>query len=1242
MTENRRLPSHSEKRVYFAIDRGGTFTDVYASRGNLVYTEKLLSSDPDNYADAPFEGIRRILQRINKHPIAPENLPTDQIGAIRMGTTVATNALLERRGTPCALVINRGFGDLLRIGYQNRPDLFALEIIRPPQIYRQIIEIDERVRPLHQDDPTEPDRTRTGISGELYRIIAAPDPVQIRSLLQQVFATGIRSLAVVLMHGYSFPDHELLVGSIARDIGFSHISLSHQIMPRIRIVGRGDTACVDAYLTPHIRTYIDGFSAGLPITFPLYFMQSDGGLTGADSFRGSNAILSGPAGGVVGYVMTTYEQMGRRPVIGFDMGGTSTDVSRYGGAFELVHQTETAGIRVQAPQLDIRTVAAGGGSRLFYRNSLFVVGPDSSGAHPGPVCYRKNGHLSVTDANLLLGRLQAAYFPRIFGPGENLPLDREAVECAFDKLAREINCDPTNYRRQDISPEEVALGFLEVANEVMVRPIREISVMRGFTSRDHVLACFGGAGGQHAVAIARKLGISTVFIHRNAGILSAVGIAAADVVIDRQKPAGAVPLRTNLARLQLRLDDLAAAAEQELLARGYAPEAMAMNRYLNLRYQGTNTAFMIELREEDDFFQAFSARHQREFGFDLQNRLLLADDIRVRATASLSSRLAEISIKHEPGLPRETVRCYFAEGWRQTPVYLLTDLGAGQRIEGPALIIQDTSTVLLEPASRAEITGNGDIVIRLREISPPASNTEADPIRLAVFSNRFMSIAEQMGRVLQKTALSTNIKERLDFSCAVFDEHGDLVANAPHVPVHLGAMGEAVKKQIALTGGSLKQGDVLLSNHPAAGGSHLPDITIITPVWKNGVIRFFVASRGHHSDIGGISPGSMPPFSRNLDDEGLHVRSFTIVREGVFQEELLQKLLLSPANPVRSPQTIIADLKAQVAANQRGIRLLEDLMEKAGEEVVLAYMRHIQHNAEHAVRSMLRGIAASRGLEQGAVLFAEDMLDDGSLIRLALSIDSRTGGALFDFSGTGPEVAGNLNAPPAVTQSAILYCLRCLIREDIPLNQGCLNPVEIILPPGCLLNPSDKAAVVGGNVLTSQRIVDVIFKALQAVAASQGCMNNLAFGNTSFGYYETIGGGSGAGPGWHGCSGVHTHMTNTRITDPEILEQRYPLMLREFSLRRGSGGRGKFNGGDGLVRDIEFLSPLNVSILSERRVFAPYGLNGGEPGEKGINLHISAQGMIRDLGGKNELSVLPGERIRILSPGGGGFGRKGK
>ncbi|MBU1140335.1 MAG: hydantoinase B/oxoprolinase family protein, partial [Proteobacteria bacterium] len=1197
--------------IRFSIDRGGTFTDVYAEvqEWGMIFTEKLLSEDPANYSDAPREGIRRILERVHEVTLPPSApLASKGIQWIRMGTTVATNALLERTGADTALVITKGFGDLLAIGDQTRPDLFDLEIIKPDLLYKAVLEVDERVRPLQEGEESHESDTVIGTSGEPFHVLKRPDPQLIRDELQKIYDMGIRSVAVVCMHSYSVYQHELLIGEIAKEIGFSQISLSHQVMPQVKIVARGDTCLVDAYLTPHIRRYLDSFQSGFVDKLekcPLLFMQSDGGLTAADCFKGSNAILSGPAGGVVGCALTAYPETDQRAVIGFDMGGTSTDISRYNGTYELIQETKTAGVRIQAPQMHIKTVAAGGGSRLFYRNGMLQVGPESAGAHPGPLCYRKQGYLAVTDANLFLGRLQPDFFPHIFGPKEDQALDIKAVTQAFHKLTDQINNDLVKIGLAGKSPEDVALGFLEVANETMIRPIREISVMRGYDIKEHVLSCFGGAGGQHACAIATTLGINRIFIHHHAGILSAVGMSLAETVVDRQEAAAEILNDTSLPRLLTRLEGLAQRALEEFHKQCSQAPSPLITRYLNLRFQGTDSAMMIPLEEDQDPTAAFCRRYMREHGFLLAGRAVLVDAIRVRLTGrEVSTPRPVVSTTCKTALPAKTVDCYFKEGWLPTPVYLLEDLPPDQELCGPALIIQAGSTILIEPGSRAHRTCHGDIMIRSALEKPQRLTTIMDPVQLSIFSNLFMSIAEQMGRTLQKTAISTNIKERLDFSCAVFDGIGDLIANAPHIPVHLGAMGAAIKKQIELHGDTLLPGEVLVSNHPAAGGSHLPDITIITPVWREGQIVFFVASRGHHGDIGGISPGSMPPFSTSLAEEGMAIRSLKIVREGVFQEEEMVRRLTEfadqvrtpPIAPARHPKDNLSDLKAQIAANQRGMHLLEEMIDKYGLEVVQAYMGHIKNNAESAVRSMLKRLCAEQGRGKFLVLHGEDSLDDGTPIRLRISINVETGSATFDFSGSGRQLPGNLNCPPAVARSAILYCLRCLIREDIPLNQGCLNPITVITEQGSLLDPGEEAAVVGGNVLTSQRITDVIFKAFEAAADSQGCTNNLTFGNERFGYYETIGGGAGAGPGWHGQCGIHTHMTNTRITDPEILERRYPVLLREFSLRKGSGGAGQYHGGDGLIRDIQALAPLQVSILSERRTLGPRGLHGGENG----------------------------------------------
>ncbi len=1281
----------------FSIDRGGTFTDVYAEvPGKPEFrVVKLLSEDPQNYPDAPREGIRRILEEVTGKAFPKESFSAAAVEWIRMGTTVATNALLERKGARTALVITQGFRDLLQIGNQTRPKLFDLEIRKLDLLYEQVIEVEERVR-LLQKKEAEGNREKAedtrleiieGTTGEQFVVLAKPDLDVIRPKLQEVYDSGIRALAVVFTHAYAVPDHEQWLGELAREIGFTQISLSHEVMPMVKMVARGDTTTVDAYLTPHIRNYLDSFRAGFSDgleSSQLLFMQSDGGLTGADHFKGSNAILSGPAGGVVGYARTTSIKNFNRqlPIIGFDMGGTSTDVSRYGTDYELTHETETAGVRIQAPQMHIKTVAAGGGSRLFFRNGLFEVGPESAGAHPGPACYRKHGHLAITDANLILGRLHPGYFPKIFGPTEDQALDVEATRSAFAKLTATINAHSRERGLPEMSAEQVALGFVRVANEVMVRPIREISVMRGFDTKEHVLACFGGAGGQHACAIARELGISRIFIHRFAGVLSAYGMGLANIVEERQEPAALVYDADTKSTLSARLNSLNTVATNALLQQGYPQSQIESKRFLNLRYQGTDTALMIpepesltynaeltncglgfansspELQSSagsfPDYGQAFREIYRREFGFELVNRDILVDDVRVRVTAN-SPSLQKFPIANKSGTPQpdSQTRCYFESGWHDTPIFLLDQLGAGQRLDGPAILMQDTSTILIEPGCFAEITEFGDVVITVETKTQREIGTESDPIQLSIFSNLFMSIAEQMGRTLQRTAISTNIKERLDFSCAIFDESGGLVANAPHVPVHLGAMSDAVRRQIELQGNQLREGDVLVSNHPIAGGSHLPDITVITPVWRDGHPIFFIASRGHHADIGGISPGSMPPFSRKLLEEGVCIKSFKLVENGVFNEEGITELLLEPGTLPRGPGEAsmsgarqlsdnLSDLKAQVAANQRGIDLLLEMVEHYSLDVVQAYMQHIQANAEAAVRQMLTDLSEREGLKKVDSLSAQDFLDDGSPIVLKITIDRRDGSAVFDFTGTGPELWGNLNAPRAVTNSAILYGLRCLIPQDIPLNQGCLNPIKVIVPEGTLLSPSEHAAVVGGNVLTSQRVTDVILRAFHACAASQGCTNNFTFGNERFGYYETIGGGAGAGASWHGQSGVHTHMTNTRITDPEILERRFPVMLREFSIRQGTGGDGKFRGGDGLVREVEFLEPLNAAILSERRVYAPYGLDGGEPGTCGRNLFLRKDGTTLSLGGKNEIHAEAGERFRIETPGGGGYGTPDK
>uniref|UniRef100_A0A8C3P9S2 5-oxoprolinase, ATP-hydrolysing n=1 Tax=Chrysemys picta bellii TaxID=8478 RepID=A0A8C3P9S2_CHRPI len=1223
----------SPGKFQFAIDRGGTFTDIFARcPGGRVRVMKLLSENPANYRDAPTEGIRRILQEECGTPF-PRDHPLDasRIEWIRMGTTVATNALLERKGERIALLITKGFRDLLHIGNQARPRIFDLAVAMPEVLYEEVVEVDERLI-LHragcQLPGADPSQALSGVMGDLLVVQRPVDLAVLRRDLQRLLARGIRSLAVVLLHSYAWPAHEQQVGALAWELGFQHVSLSSSVMPMVRVVPRGYTACADAYLTPCIRRYLDGFRASFTQQLQdtqVLFMRSDGGLTPMGQFSGSRAILSGPAGGVVGYAITTYSQEDGQPVIGFDMGGTSTDVSRYAGEYEHVFEATTAGIRIQAPQLDINTVAAGGGSVLFFRSGLFVVGPESAGAHPGPACYRKGGPLTVTDANLSLGRLLPHYFPHIFGPGEDQPLSRDAALQGFQELTARVNAFLASQApgpRPPLTVEEVAMGFIQVANEAMCRPIRSLTEARGHDTSHHVLACFGGAGGQHACAIARALGMKRVFIHRHSGILSAYGLALADVVHEAQEPCSLHYGPETYAQLDERLAALETECVRALQAQGFPRSQICTQPFLHLRYERTDCALMCSAKghpatsdscRAGDFRAAFSSRYLKEFGFTIPGRPVVVDDVRVRGIGSTRTGQDElVAASGRPARVETVTRCYFADGYLDTHVYLLEDLSWDHSIPGPSIIIDKNSTILIEPGCTASITRHGNISIAVGSKKQGPISTQLDTIQLSIFSHRFMGIAEQMGRSLQRMAISTNIKERLDFSCALFGPDGGLVSNAPHIPVHLGAMQEAVQFQVFWPG-------------------------VPRPV-------FFVASRGHHADIGGITPGSMPSHSKALQEEGAVFVSFKLVKAGVFQEEAVTEALMAPSripgsSGSRKLQDNLSDLRAQVAANQKGIQLVSELIGLYGLEVVQAYMTHIQANAEVVVRDMLKDFAARcGGATRPIAVQAQDHMDDGSPIQLKVEVDPQEGSAVFDFSGSGPEVYGNCNAPRAITLSALIYCLRCMVGQDIPLNQGCLAPVQVLIPKGSILDPSPEAAVVGGNVLTSQRVVDVIFRAFGACAASQGCMNNITFGNEHMSYYETVAGGAGAGPHWHGRSGVHTHMTNTRITDPEILEKRYPVILRCFELCRGSGGSGRFRGGDGVIRELLFREEMVLSVLSERRAFRPYGLHGGDSGSPGLNLLILRDGRIINLGGKTSVRVLPGDVFRLQTPGGGGFG----
>ncbi|XP_064599058.1 5-oxoprolinase-like [Liolophura sinensis] len=1251
-------------KFQFAIDRGGTFTDVWARcPGGEIRVLKLLSEDPQNYPDAPREGIRRILEQETGKSFPPEKpLDASLIDWIRMGTTVATNALLERKGERMALVITKGFRDLLHIGNQSRPNIFDLEIVTADVLYEEIIEVEERL--VLKQKKCEINKSCdivTGVTGEQLEVWQPVNLDKLRDDFQRIKNKGINSVAVVLMHSYTYSGHEKVVEKLAREMGLSHVSLSSGVMPMVRIVPRGFTACADAFLTPCIQKYVQGFARGfqngLKGTRTL-FMQSDGGLTPMERFNGSRAILSGPAGGVVGYALTTYQKVSDLPVIGFDMGGTSTDVSRYAGEFEHVFETTTAGVTIQAPQLDINTVAAGGGSMLFFRAGMFVVGPESAGAHPGPVCYQKGGPLTVTDANLCLGRILPQYFPHIFGPTEDQPLDKPLTVNTMKKLADEVNefiiSQSEVSRKQPMTVEEVAMGFIQVANETMCRPIRALTQAQGHDTSRHILSCFGGAGGQHACAIARSLGMTQVFIHKYAGILSAYGMAQADVVHECQEPCAKVYQTENLNFIDERIDHLRQSCVEELLKQGFKRDQIETTSFLHLRYNKTDCALMVTAGDcqqggassrYGNFREAFTQRYKREFGFTIPDRPIIIDDIRVRGLgkSNVESKV-EADIADGPPPVQTVVSCYFESGYLDTQVYLLDNLKADHSIVGPAIIIDKNSTILVEPDCVATVTRQKDILINIESCEVKAIGTELDAIQLSIFSHRFMSTAEQMGRVLQRTSISTNIKERLDFSCAVFGPDGGLVANAPHIPVHLGAMQETVQYQMKVLGRSFRE--VILSNHPQAGGSHLPDLTVITPVFHESCDSavFYVASRGHHADIGGITPGSMPAHSKTIYEEGAVFKSFKLVIDGIFQEEAVTEAFMEPgkypgSSGTRNLHDNLSDLRAQVAANQKGVSLILGLIAEYGLEVVQAYMTHIQNNAEVAVREMLKEIAKNTRERTGETsLYAEDFMDDGSKIALRVDIDENKGTAVIDFTGTSYEVYGNLNAPRAVTLSALIYCLRCMVGHDVPLNQGCLKPVKVIIPEGSLLNPSENAAVVGGNILTSQRVTDVIFKAFSTCAASQGCMNNTTFGDEDGGYYETVAGGAGAGPSWHGRSGVHTNMTNTRITDPEILERRYPVVLKRFELNPGTGGKGRYHGGDGVVREMLFRKPLTLSILSERRVFQPYGMHGGAPGRSGLNLVCHKDGRIINVGAKASIPVNTGDCFHLESPGGGGWG----
>ena len=1207
----------------FWIDRGGTFTDVIGRKpdGTLV-AHKLLSEHPA-YRDAAVQGIRDLLG------IAPQaSIPRELIGAVKMGTTVATNALLERRGERTLLLTTKGFRDALKIGYQARPKIFARQIIKPEVLFEEVIEVDERVR----------------ADGFVEHV---PDLQVIATALGAALARGIKAVAILFMHAYRYPEHERLVAALARKMGFVQVSVSHDVSPLIKFVGRGDTTVVDAYLSPVIRRYVAQVAAELNASpsstqsdqsVPLMFMMSSGGLTMADLFNGKDAILSGPAGGVVG-MAETGRQAGFERLIGFDMGGTSTDVSHFDGEYERTFETEVAGVRMRSPMMLIHTVAAGGGSILHFDGARFRVGPDSAGANPGPKCYRRGGPLAVTDANVMVGKLLPDFFPKIFGPEQNLPLDYEAVREAFDKLAQRIG---------DGRPaEEVADGFIKIAVENMANAIKKISVQRGYDVTRYVLNCFGGAGGQHACLVADALGMTQVLIHPFSSLLSAYGMGLADVRATRQQAIEEPLGGAALAAIRETTARLSKDTKQEVTSQGVSGNAISVQAQAHIRYSGTDTPLSVaafscapgdaeELASLTQLKSGFEAAHKARFGFIDEAKELVVEAVSVEAIgggAKFSDPALPLSKAPVPQ-PARNARFYSAGAWHDAAIFMRAQLSPGHSITGPAIIVEPHQTIVIEDGWQASITPKNHLV--LERVVPlrraHAIGTNADPVMLEIFNNLFMSIAEQMGVALQNTAYSVNIKERLDFSCAIFASDGTLVANAPHVPVHLGSMDRAVESIIRDNKGKIAPGDVFANNAPYNGGTHLPDITVCTPVFDcaEREILFWVASRGHHADVGGISPGSMSPNATTIEQEGVYIDNFKLVDRGRFREQALNDLLCGAKYPARNPLQNINDMKAQIAANEKGVQELHKMVAAFSLPVVEAYMQHVQDNAAESVRRVIDRLHNS-SFEYG--------MDQGTVIRVRITVDKGKREARIDFTGTSPQQDTNFNAPEPVARAAVLYVFRVMVDDDIPLNAGCLRPISIVIPRHSMLSPEFPAAVVAGNVETSQAVTNCLFGALGAMAAAQGTMNNLNFGNDRYQYYETICSGSPAGPGFNGSDAVHTHMTNTRLTDPEILEFRYPVLLEDFHIRKNSGGRGKWHAGDGIRRTIRVFERMDCTILSGHRRVPPFGMAGGEPGQTGDNWVRRRDGFMQRLAGCDETVVEPGDAIIIQSPTAGGYGR---
>jgi 5-oxoprolinase (ATP-hydrolysing) len=1210
----------------FWIDRGGTFTDVIGRRPDGTLTaHKLLSENPGVYRDAAVQGIRDLLGLKPGEPI-----PDGLVGAVKMGTTVATNALLERKGERTLLLITRGFRDALKIGYQARPKIFAKHIIKPEMLYERVAEVDERVRA----DGT--------VERELH--LAA-----VRAELTAARADGIEAVAIVFLHAYRHPAHEQRVAALARELGFPQVSVSHEVSPLIKLVGRGDTTVVDAYLSPIIRGYVAHVAEDLRGNEPadhreltrLMFMMSSGGLTAAELFQGKDAILSGPAGGVVGMAETGREA-GFDRLIGFDMGGTSTDVSHFDGDYERAFETEVAGVRMRAPMMLIHTVAAGGGSVLHFDGARFRVGPDSAGANPGPACYRRGGPLALTDANVMVGKLIPDFFPKIFGPRQDQPLDAEAVRAAFGKLAREIG--------DGRSAEEVADGFIKIAVENMANAIKKISVQRGYDVTRYALNCFGGAGGQHACLVADSLGMTKVLIHPFSSLMSAYGMGLADIRATRQQAIEEPFGDAALAALTSIGERLGEEARREVAGQDIAERDIAVHVRAHIRYAGTDTplvvpAFSFGAGSEgggatlSKMQSVFEAAHKSRFGFIDETKELVVEAVSVEAVGGGAKFAEPVLTTASTPLPApvRATRFYCGGRWHDAAVFTREQLAPGHKVDGPAVIIEPHQTVVVEDGWRAAITAKNHLV--LERVVPlkrqGAVGTDADPVMLEVFNNLFMSIAEQMGVSLQNTAYSVNIKERLDFSCAIFDADGTLVANAPHMPVHLGSMDRAVETVIRENRGRIAPGDVYLLNAPYNGGTHIPDLTVCTPVFDKQAreILFWVASRGHHADIGGIAPGSMSPLATTIEEEGVYIDNFKLVDRGRFREQALYDLLTGAKYPARNPLQNVNDLKAQIAANEKGVQELHKMVAQFGLDVVHAYMHHVQDNADESVRRVIDRLHDCE--------FSYE-LDQGNVIKVKITVDKDKREATVDFTGTSSQQGTNFNAPEPVTRAAVLYVFRVMVDDDIPMNAGCLRPINIVIPPGSMLTPQYPAAVVAGNVEVSQAVTDCLFGALGAMAAAQGTMNNLNFGNATYQYYETICSGSPAGPGFPGTDAVHTHMTNTRLTDPEVLEFRYPVLLEDFHVRKGSGGRGKWSAGDGVRRTIRFLEKMDCTILSGHRRVRPFGLAGGESGQVGRNSVRRKDGRIEKLEGCDATVIDAGEAVIIQTPTAGGYGEPEK